>query len=89
MAKKTHPSRKGYVSEISRMIGELLSKPEVRQNQRIGRGIFWDHPIDWEEQRRFQEASVKQRAYEYDPNFRRLRDQPPNTVHTRSEGKWR
>jgi hypothetical protein len=89
MAKKSLPPRKGYVSEISRMIGELLSNPEVRQNQRIGRGIFWDHPIDWEEQRRFQESSVKQRAYEYDSNLKRVRDQMPNTAPTSSEGKWR
>ena len=52
------------------MLREMVeTDPHIREEQRIGRALFWDHSLDWEEQRRFQESSVKQKPYVYDPEL--------------------
>ena len=56
-----------YVSEFAQfMDGYRREHPEVVQDQLRARALFWDKaPLDEEEQRSFEAASVKQKAYPY------------------------
>ena len=55
-----------YYSEHTRFMRELMKrKPELIEDQRIGRAIWWDKPINFSEQNGFQEADVPQQGYVY------------------------
>ena len=55
-----------YESDITRMIRELLrDKPQIVQEQKKGRALWWDKKLDPEDQKRDRESSVKQQTYVY------------------------
>jgi len=56
-----------YESEHTRFIRELLQKkPQIVEDLRKGRAIWWDkRPADLEERRRMDEGSVPQKPYVY------------------------
>ena len=57
---------KPYKSEITQFIDELKAKkPTLEQEQRAGRALLWDKPIDAEWQAEFQAGKVPQQAYVY------------------------
>ena len=59
-----------YVSDHTRFIRELLEKkPELAQEQRKGRAIWWDKPQDAQQTEAFSQAKVKQKSYPYDVLF--------------------
>ncbi len=60
------PSRH-YVSEHTRFIRELLEKqPQLVQDQKDGRAIWWDkRPQDLAERRKMDEGGVPQAGYVY------------------------
>jgi Protein of unknown function (DUF3460) len=59
---------KTYVSDITRFLRELKqSNPELERGQREGRAIWWDKTLDPELYRRFDESTVPQPAYVYQP----------------------
>jgi hypothetical protein len=61
--------KKGYESDATRMIRELLAaKPELAGEQRRGRARWWDRRLDLDELARAQESRVKQKGYVYQPD---------------------
>ena len=57
---------KPYKSDISRFIDELKAEnPELEEEQRAGRALLWDRPIDREAAARWREARVPQAPYVY------------------------
>ena len=60
------PSRH-YESEPTRFIRELLQrKPQLVEDMRKGRAIFWDkRPADLEQERKMDEGQLPQKPYEY------------------------
>ena len=60
------PSR-GYVSEHTRFIRDLLAKkPELEAEQRKGRAIWWDKlPSEVQAEREMDKGRVPQRPYVY------------------------
>jgi hypothetical protein len=57
---------KFYESEVTRMMRELIGqKPQIVQEQRKGRQMWWDKKLDLEEQQRFRAARVGQKGYVY------------------------
>jgi hypothetical protein len=57
---------KPYKSEINQFIDELKAKnPKLEEQQRAGRGLLWDRPIDREQQDQWRKARVAQQAYVY------------------------
>lgn len=56
-----------YQSEATQFLSSLReANPQLEQKQRDGRAILWDkEPIDLDQQRRNNEARVKQQAYVY------------------------
>ena len=55
-----------YVSETTQFLRNLIGeKPHIVEEQKKGRSMWWDKKLDLEEQRRFREAKVKQKAYVY------------------------
>jgi hypothetical protein len=57
---------KPYKSDVTNFIDELKAKkPTLEQEQRAGRALLWDKPIDPEWQSEFDAAKVKQQAYVY------------------------
>ena len=60
-----NPNR-NYVSETTQFLrGLLAEKPQIVEEQKKGRSMWWDRKLDADEQRRFREAKVKQKAYVY------------------------
>lgn len=60
-----NPNR-NYVSETTQFLrGLLAEKPQIVEEQKKGRSMWWDRKLDLEEQRRFGEAKVNQKAYVY------------------------
>jgi len=56
----------GYESDATRMIRELLAKkPEIAEEQKTGRSLWWDRKLDLDQQRRAQESRVNQKGYVY------------------------
>jgi hypothetical protein len=56
----------GYVSELTRFIDGLRqAKPDLERRQRAARALWWDRPLDADEERRFEASRVPQRAYVY------------------------
>ena len=57
---------KPYESDVTRMMRELLEKkPEIVEEQKKGRAMWWDKPQDVETQRRNKESRVAQLPYVY------------------------
>ena len=57
---------KPYKSEITQFIDELKAKrPTLEQEQRAGRALLWDKPIDPELQAGYQAGKVPQQPYVY------------------------
>jgi hypothetical protein len=57
---------KHYKSEISTFIDALkANKPTLEQEQRAGRALLWDKPLDRSAQADFREAQVAQQPYVY------------------------
>jgi hypothetical protein len=59
-------ARPEYVSEASLFIEELKkAKPTLEAEQRLGRALLWDKPINAKEQNEFAAAKVAQKPYVY------------------------
>jgi Protein of unknown function (DUF3460) len=57
---------KPYKSEVSSFIDELKAKkPTLEQEQRAGRALLWDKPVDRQAQADFGAAKVAQQPYVY------------------------
>ena len=56
----------GYESEVTRMVREMLEKkPQILDEQRRGRAMWWDKKQDPDTQRRDKESRLKQPGYAY------------------------
>jgi Protein of unknown function (DUF3460) len=59
-------AQKYYESDLTKMIRELLrEKPQIVEEQKKGRAMWWDKKLNLDEQKREEESSVKQQAYVY------------------------
>ncbi|MFO1217107.1 MAG: DUF3460 family protein [Burkholderiaceae bacterium] len=57
---------KPYKSDVTRFIEELKSRrPTLEAEQRAGRDLLWDRPIDRDAQSDYRAARVPQRPYVY------------------------
>lgn len=57
---------KPYQSDVTKFIEELKSKkPTLEAEQRAGRALLWDRPIDRSAQAAYREARVPQQPYVY------------------------
>jgi hypothetical protein len=57
---------KPYKSDLTRFIDELrANKPTLEQEQRAGRDLLWDRPVDRQSQREWEVARVRQQPYVY------------------------
>ena len=57
---------KPYKSEVTQFIDELKAKkPTLEQEQRDGRALLWDKPVDRAAQADYRAARVPQQAYVY------------------------
>ncbi|MBB2486482.1 DUF3460 family protein [Mitsuaria sp. WAJ17] len=57
---------KPYKSEVTQFIDELKAKkPTLEQEQRDGRALLWDKPVDRAAQADYRSARVAQQAYVY------------------------
>ena len=58
--------KKGYESDATRMIRERLQqKPDVVEEQRTARAMWWDRRLDLDQLRRMRESRVPQKGYVY------------------------
>lgn len=61
----------GYESDITRFLRDLKkSDPAIDRDQREGRAIWWDKDVDPDLYRRFEQSSLPQPAYVYQPKAR-------------------
>jgi hypothetical protein len=61
--------KSGYESDATRMIRELLQKkPQLAEEQKRGRSLWWDRKLDLDELRRGEDSRVKQKGYVYQPD---------------------
>lgn len=59
-------AEKYYESDVTRLVRDLLQeKPDIAEEQRKGRSLWWDRKLDPEELKRAEESRVKQQAYVY------------------------
>jgi uncharacterized protein DUF3460 len=59
-------ARKPYESDTTRFIRDFLQKnPEVVDKQREARSTWWDRPQDREQRRKFEDARLPKKPYEY------------------------
>lgn len=57
---------KPYESDVTRMMRELLEqKPQIVEEQKKGRALWWDKAQDPETQQRNQASKVQQQPYVY------------------------
>jgi hypothetical protein len=57
---------KPYKSDIGQFLEELKAKnPQLEEQQRTGRALLWDKPIDPEWQAEFKAAKLSQPGYVY------------------------
>jgi len=57
---------KPYKSDVTSFIEELKAKkPTLEAEQRFGRALLWDKPVDREAQREYGDARVPQQPYVY------------------------
>jgi hypothetical protein len=60
---------KPYTSDITQFIDELKAKkPTLEAEQRAGRGLLWDRELDREALTEYDESSVPQKPYVYQPD---------------------
>ena len=60
---------KPYKSDVTTSIEELkAAKPTLEDEQRAGRALLWDKPIDREAQAEWRAARVPQKPYVYYQN---------------------
>lgn len=58
--------RPDYQSEVTRFIDDLkTAKPTLEAEQRAGRALLWDKPVDREAWREYRAAQVPQKPYVY------------------------
>jgi hypothetical protein len=57
---------KPYESDLTRMMRELLAqKPQIVEEQKKGRALWWDKKLDADTQRRADASRVPQQGYVY------------------------
>ncbi|RQP26242.1 DUF3460 family protein [Piscinibacter terrae] len=57
---------KPYKSDVTNFIDELKAKkPSLEEEQRAGRALLWDKPIDAQAQAEYRQARVAQQPYVY------------------------
>jgi hypothetical protein len=57
---------KPYTSDVTQFIQQLKAeKPTLEAEQRKGRALLWDKPVDREAQAEWREARVPQQPYVY------------------------
>ncbi|MEP7283236.1 MAG: DUF3460 family protein [Rubrivivax sp.] len=57
---------KPYTSDVTQFIDEMKArKPTLEAEQRAGRALLWDKPIDRQAQAEWRAAHVPQKAYVY------------------------
>ncbi len=57
---------KPYQSDVTKFIDELKDKkPTLEAEQRAGRALLWDKPIDRDAQAEYRDARVPQQPYVY------------------------
>jgi hypothetical protein len=57
---------KYYESDVTKMIRSLLEeKPQITDEQKKGRALWWDKPADPDVRRRQKESRVAQQPYVY------------------------
>lgn len=57
---------KPYKSDVTQFLEDLKAKkPNLEEEQRVGRAIFWDKRIDLDAQEEWREARVPQQPYVY------------------------
>ena len=57
---------KPYESDITKIIRDLLQqKPQIVEEQKKGRALWWDKTLDPDTQKRDQDSKVEQQAYVY------------------------
>ncbi len=56
----------GYESDATRMLRELIAaRPEIADEQRKGRALWWDRKLDRDLLQRERESRVPQKGYVY------------------------
>jgi hypothetical protein len=61
--------RPHYTSEVTQFIEQMKAqKPRLEKEQRAGRALLWDKPVDRDAQQEFKEARVAQKPYVYQTN---------------------
>jgi hypothetical protein len=59
-------ARKPYESDVTRFIRDFLQQnPGVIEKQRLARATWWDRPQDLEQRKRFEDARLPKKPYEY------------------------
>lgn len=57
---------KYYESDVTCMLRELLQeRPQIVEEQRKGRGMWWDRKLDQDALRRSGDSQLQQQAYVY------------------------
>ena len=60
------PIMKLYESDHTKFMRELFEEnPQLPEEQKTERAIWWDKKLDPDERKRFKEAAVPQKAYVY------------------------
>ena len=55
-----------YESDLTKMIRELLrEKPQIVEEQKKGRSLWWDKKLDLDALRRAKESEIRQQPYVY------------------------
>ena len=58
--------KEGYESEVTRLVRSVIAdKPQIIEEQKKGRALWWDRKLDLDLLRRWRESRVKQRGYVY------------------------
>ncbi len=61
--------RPHYTSEVTQFIEQMKAqKPQLEKEQRAGRALLWDKPVDRDAQQEFKEARGAQKPYVYQTN---------------------
>jgi hypothetical protein len=56
----------GYESEVTQLVRSLVEdKPQILEEQKKGRALWWDRNLDLDLLRRWRDSRVKQRGYVY------------------------
>lgn len=59
-----------YESDHTKWMREMMAKnPEWANDQKAGRAIWWDKPVDLDQQARYRQAEEANKSYPYDVNF--------------------